>query len=210
MYESDQPIGFEIPKNTMFAPLLSLPTLSTVNGPNDFELMTRIAAGDQKAFALFYERHAAQIYALCLRVLQDRADADEVFTTCMFEVWERADRFDADRGSPVTFLMTVARSRAIDQLRRKRSNQRLTAERASQPETHPKSPLTACMDEENSKAVRAAVGQLDVGQREAIDCAYYEGLSHTQTAEKLGRSLGTVKTQIRQGLIRLRELLRKI
>lgn len=179
--------------------------------PDDFTLMAQIAARDEGAFLAFYRRHAAVVYALCLRVLHNAADADEVFEGCLFEVWERATQFDAARGSPLTYLITLTRSRAIDRLRRSRGAGRQgprdrgdAAAGAGSAAT----PLSDCLDHERAERVRAAVDQLDDGQREAIHCAFYDGLSHSQIAERLGRPLGTVKTQIRQAFIRLRELLR--
>lgn len=181
--------------------------------PDDFTLMAQIAARDEGAFLAFYRRHAAVVYALCLRVLHNPADADEVFEGCFFEVWERAAQFDAARGSPLTYLITLTRSRAIDRLRRSRG-----AGRQGRQGPHGRgdaagvgsaaTPLSDCLEHERAERVRAAIGQLDEGQREAIHCAFYDGLSHSQIAERLGRPLGTVKTQIRQAFIRLRELLR--
>lgn len=180
----------------------------SANSPDDFALMAAIAGRDRQAFATFYQRHSATVYALCLRILGNHADAEEVFSACFLEIWERADRFEATRASPLTYLITLTRSRAIDHLRRGRARLRLRTEQADAPQADAPTPLGDCVEHEEAAVVREALGQLDAGQRQAIDCAYFEGLSHSQIAEKLGRSLGTVKTQIRQGLIRLRALLR--
>jgi RNA polymerase sigma-70 factor (ECF subfamily) len=176
---------------------------------DDIALMESIAAGDAAALRALYDRHSALVLAVCLRILRDRNAAEELLVDIFHELWERSDRYDPKRASPLTYLMTVTRSRAID---RQRARPKLTpvALESSESQVPPaqESPVSEALSGEWRTIVRRALARLEPGQRQAIECAYYDGLSHSQIAQKLDKPLGTVKTYIRQGLIRLRELLR--
>lgn len=177
---------------------------------DDFSLMQAIAAGDRAALGDLYDRHGPLLLAVCRRVLRDAGEAEDVLTDVFFEVWSRSDRFDASRGSPLTYLLTLTRSRAIDRRRSRRSrpvvsdNPQAVAEQASPAPT----PYQSTDLNERRGIIRAAMAALDPAQREAIECSFFEGLSHSEIAEKLQKPLGTVKTYIRQGLIRLRDRVR--
>ena len=160
--------------------------------------------------ALLYDRHAPRVLAVCRRVLGDSGDAEDVVTDVFFELWNRAGRFDPDRGSPLTYLMTLSRSRAIDRKRSIGSRPRTTSTDtdAAQMATDLSTPLDSSETAEQSKRIRDAIALLDPAQRQTIECAFFDGLTHTEIAEKLKKPLGSVKTYIRQGLIRLRESLR--
>jgi RNA polymerase sigma-70 factor (ECF subfamily) len=178
--------------------------------PDDLTLMRSIAAGDRKAFSILYDRHAPLLFAICRRMLKDAGAAEDVLIDIFFEVWSRADRFDGSRGTPLTYLVTLTRSRAIDRQRSRSSRPAETssaAENTAQisPALDPSQSMDA---NEQCAIVRAALADLEPSQREALECAFYEGLSHSEIAEKLQKPLGTVKTYIRQGLIRLRDILR--
>jgi RNA polymerase sigma-70 factor (ECF subfamily) len=174
----------------------------------DLALVRAMAAGDTGAFAKFYDRHAGLVFALCVRILHDRAEAEELLVDIFYEMWKRIDRFDANRGSPLTYLSLLARSRAID---RKRS---LTSSGKSAPivdeanASTSDTPLKDALSSERQRVIREALRELDPAQRQAIECAFYDGLSHSEIAAKLNKPLGTIKTNIRQGLIRLRDALR--
>jgi RNA polymerase sigma-70 factor (ECF subfamily) len=180
---------------------------------DDFALMSAIAVGDRGAISALYDRHAPLLLALCRRILRDQADAEDVLTDVFFEVWSRADRFDPSRGSPVTYLVTLARSRSIDRRRARASrgaSNTVSADATDAAAIASPSPNPSQSTEidEQRGIVRAALACLEPQQREAIECSFYEGLSHSEIAERLGKPLGTVKTYIRQGLIRLRDRLR--
>ena len=184
-----------------------------LQGSDDFALMSAIAAGDRGAISALYDRHAPLLLALCRRILRDQADAEDVLTDVFFEVWSRADRFDPSRGGPVTYLVTLARSRSIDRRRARAARGGAVtvsadaADAAALVSASP-NPSQSTEADEQRRIVRAALACLEPQQREAIECSFYEGLSHSEIAEKLGKPLGTVKTYIRQGLIRLRDRLR--
>ena len=176
----------------------------------DLALMRRIAERDPKALRELYDRHAGLIYAIALKMLKSRDESDELVTDIFWELWNRADRYDPVRAAPVTYMVTLARSRCIDRLRRSRRHPTTSLDAGAQQQEAPESsPLADTLLAENRGLVRHALSQLDTNQRQALESAYYEGLTHSEIAEKLGKPLGTVKTYIRQGLIRLREALRK-
>ncbi len=173
--------------------------------------MAAMAAGDATALSVFYDRHSPLVYATCVRVLNDRATADELLVDVFHEFWTRAQQYDATRANPVTFLLTLTRSRAIDRRRSmgKRSNLRLASEDAASDKADPRpTAADAAVTNENAAIVRKALETLEPDQRQAIECAFYDGLSHTEIADLLHKPLGTIKTYIRQGLIRLRGCLR--
>jgi RNA polymerase sigma-70 factor (ECF subfamily) len=179
-------------------------------GADDVALMAGIAARDRSAFERLYDRHSPLVLALCDRVLHDRAEAEDVMVDVFYELWDRADRYDPARGNPLTYLTTLARSRAIDRKRSRAKAQPPVDLDMTEPVTAPTadSPERGAVADEDRALVKRALLSLDPTQRQVIECAFYEGLTHTEIAEKLGKPLGTVKTWIRQGIIRLREGLR--
>jgi len=173
---------------------------------DDFALMEAIASGDTSALRDFYDRHNGLVFAVCLRMLRDHSEAEDLLVDVFHEVWRKSSRYDASRGSPLTYLMTLTRSRAID---RRRARPKIAAGDIDNTDVASELPPDApVLADETRVAVVEALGQLEPAQRQAIECAYYDGLSHSEIAEKLNKPLGTVKTYIRQGLIRLRETLR--
>jgi RNA polymerase sigma-70 factor (ECF subfamily) len=177
---------------------------------DDASLLRSIAAGDQQAMRDLYDRHADLIYTLCKRIVGTRGDAEQVVTDVFFELWRRAGEFDDARSSVRGYLVMLARSRALDSLRR-RGNRRMDSdEDAAHTRAAPSpTPLQSTIDAEQAQRVRSALACLDEDQRRAIESAYYGGLSHSEIAEQLGQPLGTVKTRIRAAMGRLRDYLRR-
>lgn len=173
------------------------------------QLITQTAKGDQAAFGLLYDKTSPRIYGLILRVLGDRGSAEEVTLDVFTQVWRDAGRYDAVRGSPSSWLLTLARSRAIDRLRagmaeRKRRAPLETAEALPH---EGEDPEQSSVGYERQRLVRDALAELASDQRDAITLAYFSGLSQSEIAAKLGLPLGTVKTRIRLGMIKLRDVL---
>jgi RNA polymerase sigma-70 factor, ECF subfamily len=172
-------------------------------------VVAEIAAGNSTALAKLYDRCASQVNGLALRILRDPAIAEEVTGDVFMQVWRGAHRFDAQRGSPTAWLLTLTRSRAIDRLRtltsRRRESHPLPAEYAAKAEAHEPNPEEASTNAEKSQIIRRALGCLSMDQRRVVELAYFEGLSHAEIAEFTGEPLGTVKTRIRIGMGRLRE-----
>jgi len=171
--------------------------------------LERMAAGDHEALAELYDRHGRMVFSLALRIVRDQRDAEEVVQDVFAQAWRESGRYSAGRGSVIAWLMTLTRSRAVDRLRG----------RKARPDTATDSePIVAIADgaapadEQLSAAaqaaqVRTALNALPLVQRLAIELAFYEGLTHTEIADRLEQPLGTVKTRIRQGLLKLRDQL---
>ncbi len=171
-------------------------------------LMVRLAAGDQTAAAEFYDATCHVVLGLALRILRDRAAAEDVMIEVYTQLWSLAPAYDVSRGSPGGWLLTLTRSRALDALRaRRRDAATETLDAAAEPACTRPGPEATSLAAERHRFVTGALSRLDPGQREAIHLAYFGGLSHSQIAARLGQPLGTVKTRIRQGMIHLRELL---
>lgn len=173
-------------------------------------LVARIAAGDREAFARFYDAMAAAAFGLIRRIVRDPAAAEEVLQEVFLQVWREATRYDRQRGSPEAWLVMRARTRAIDRLRSMRRSDRtfgrLIAESAvGQEAAGETNPGVAA---EDRGKVEAALGALPTPQRRVIELAFFEGLTQTEIAARLGEPLGTVKTRSRLGLERLRTILR--
>jgi RNA polymerase sigma-70 factor, ECF subfamily len=178
--------------------------------------MAAIAAGEESAFQEFFGRHSSDVFALCLRVLEDRRDAEDVLLDVFWEIWCRAGRYDAARGTPRTYLMLLARSRAIDRHRERATRREKQLESTAEIRrrwdelTSRGSPHQSAIADETRSLVLEALQRLDENQREPLELAFFEGLSHREIAEALQSPLGTVKTRIRKGLARLRAMLREI
>jgi RNA polymerase sigma-70 factor (ECF subfamily) len=169
----------------------------------------RVASGDADALARLYDGTASLVYGLALRVLRDAGGAEEITADVYMQVWREAARYDAVRGSAVRWLLTLTRSRAIDRLRAGASQRARHApldEAAAVHDTAP-GPEHAATEGERRRLVRAALARLSAEQREAIELAYFRGMSHSEIAAHLGAPLGTVKTRIRLSVDHLRNAL---
>ena len=170
-------------------------------------LMTRVAGGDHDAFAALYDRLAPAVYGVARRVLRDPAQAEEVAQEVFVEIWRQGARFDAARGSVRTWAVTITHRRAVDRVRSEQAHRtRQTRAVATGPSVEG-TPEDSAIESEDRRMARVAMAGLSDVQREALELAFYDGLTHVQIAEELGIALGTVKTRIRDGLIRLRTLM---
>ena len=176
----------------------------------DLSLMRRIGERDSTAMRQLYDRHAGLVFAIAMKILHNRDDAADVTEDVFFELWEKASRYDATRAAPGTYIVMLTRSRAIDRARRKPREAAVSLDRAEEPIGESRnSPAGIAELGEQRALIRQALDKLEPVQRQVLSEAYFEGLSHSEIAEKLNKPLGTVKTYIRQGLIRLREQLRR-
>lgn len=173
-------------------------------------LIERMAGGDEYALSTFYDRTNRLVFGLVLRILNDAGRAEEVLLDVYMQVWRQAARYDPSRGKTLSWLLTIARSRAIDRLRSCRQEEmRKESLDASE---HSFALTTGFQDPtsqpEMQRIVRAALGALPPEQREVIEMAYYLGLSHSEIAARLDQPLGTIKTRTRLGMMKLRERLK--
>ena len=183
-----------------------IPTADHEASP-DAMLVSRLLQKDVSAFEQLYDRHSRIVYGLLLRILQQAGTAEEVVQDVFLQLWRNAAQYDESRGPFVPWLLTLARNRALDTLRLKSERQR---RREDQTEEMP--PVFAApeyekqLDEKRrAEKVRVLIGSLNPQQKKAIELAYFEGLSHTEIAAALNEPLGTVKSWIRNGLLRLKE-----
>ena len=166
-------------------------------------LLVRTASGDRAAYSDLYDQVADTVYGLAKKVVVDPSRAQEIAQDVLFEVWNKADRFDPSRGSAITWIAVMTRRRAIDVVRSSESSrsreERVTFDPGSQPD--PVGEHVESSDEHHR--VRRALDTLTDLQRQALELAFYQDLTHSQVAEALDAPLGTVKTRIRDGLKRL-------
>lgn len=175
------------------------------------EWLAATAEGDQKAFQQLYAATSSQLYALLLRILRNPERAQDALQDAYVRVWQKADTYAPERGAPLTWLLSIARYRALDVLRRKRPEVAMPEEPDMMAtlleDEQALSPLEENENQQSLDAVRQCLGTLAPQQRDSVLLAYYEGLTHQELSDRLGAPLGTVKSWIRRGLIRLRECL---
>jgi RNA polymerase sigma-70 factor (ECF subfamily) len=167
------------------------------------------AAGSESALAALYDVTHRKVYGMSLRILGDRALAEDAVVDVYTQVWKHASRFDAARGNGLSWILTLARSRAIDLKRHRTSRTRVEVDlELAAPRPCPGAgPEASALAEARARTVRRALERLPAAQRQAIEAAFYDGLTHTEIAEALGKPLGTVKSRLRLALVALREAL---
>jgi RNA polymerase sigma-70 factor (ECF subfamily) len=171
----------------------------------DRDLIVAMAAGDSEALHSLSARYGRMLSALARRFLSDESDAEEVVADVLWQAWRDAKTFDAARGSVSVWLVTLARSRAIDRLRANRARKPPPGE---QPALEPvRDPAVELHQVQRARLVRTALAGLDSNERAALQLAYFSDLSQSEVAEKLGIPLGTVKTRMRSAMMKLRETL---
>lgn len=172
-------------------------------------LLERIALGDQSALAELYDASSAKVFGLAMKILGDYAAAEETTLDVYTQVWRRISTYDADRGTPGSWLMTLAKSRAIDRFRSSylERGRQVPLEQAAELPGRDETPEQYSAGRERQRLVQDALASLSADQRQAIGLAYYWGLSQSEIADQLKLPLGTVKTRMRLGMIRLREVL---
>lgn len=174
-------------------------------------LIRNSARGDQSALGELYDATSRLVFGLVLRIVGDRASAEEVLLDVYTQAWRQAANYDEARGAPLAWLMTIARSRAIDRIRSsKHDQQKDPLDAVAEISDREPSPEQATVDSERRQLVRAALETLPAEQREVVELAYYSGLSHSEIASRLGQPLGTVKTRTRLAMIKLRDMLRPV
>ncbi len=205
-----QNTGLTIDKNydltTMVQRLVGIPVMQQKsNRELDQELISQVKNGDKTAFKEIYSRFSQVTYNLALRMLRDKEDAEEVVQEIFLQVWNKAYTYDPDRGAVSTWVLNIARSRSIDKLRTlgyKAKNIEIDEEKVNSNED-----LSRTIEdrEESRNVIRQALDSLPEDQRKAIELVYFEGFTHVETAEKLDTPVGTIKTRIRLGVMKLKD-----
>ncbi|GGN28800.1 RNA polymerase sigma factor SigK [Lentzea pudingi] len=183
-------------------------TTSTEPGETAEDLLALVARGDEPAFGRLYDLAAGMVFGLVRRVLRNEAQSEEVFQEVMLEVWRTASRFDPSRGKATTWIMTMAHRRAVDRVRSAQAatnrDERVAAMTVDTPFDEVVEQVT---DRIEQRKVRRCLSSLTDLQRESVLLAYYQGYSYPEVSTLLSVPLGTVKTRMRDGLIRLRDCL---
>jgi RNA polymerase sigma-70 factor, ECF subfamily len=171
---------------------------------SDRELVSEVRAGDEDAMGVLYDRYSSLVYAVALRVLADTAAAEDVLQEVFMKLWRSPTRFDSHRGNLGAWLAVITRNRAIDVLRKRHFESDLEEINVSVEQD-------LASEADRSRAVsniRRALNDMQLPQRQALEMAFFEGLTHTEIAAKTGEPLGTIKTRIRAGLLALRKVLK--
>ena len=184
------------------------PEEETARPPELARLLVRSAQGDEAAFGRLYDLVSARIYGLVRRVVRDPAQSEEVTQDVFLEIWRHSARFEATRGSALSWMLTIAHRKAVDRVRSSQAS-RLRDEGygASNQEVGHDSTAEEVVERLDAERVRRALDTLTDAQRGALELAYFSGYTHTEVAALLELPLGTAKTRIRDGLIRLRDTL---
>jgi RNA polymerase sigma-70 factor (ECF subfamily) len=164
-------------------------------------LVAAIRSGDERAMTQLYDRYSPIVYSVALRVLGDAAAAEDILQEVFMQLWRSPNVFDASRGSLPGWLAVITRNRAIDSLRKRRPETDITEVVVSiEPDFASKADWNRVLEK-----IRGALGGMAAPQRSALEMAFFDGLTHTEIAEKTGEPLGTIKTRIRAGLVTLRK-----
>jgi RNA polymerase sigma-70 factor (ECF subfamily) len=177
---------------------------------SDERLFSRMAAGDEQAFAAFYDRHESLFYGLAVKILWDETEAEDVLQDAVMLIWERVPLYNAELGRPLSWAITVLRNKALDRLRANRrraeSLERASCEfQVTERQAVPEGP--GAPDPESLALARRCLQGLPAEQREALELAYFGGLTQSEIAERLSQPLGTIKARIRRGMLAMRDAL---
>jgi RNA polymerase sigma-70 factor (ECF subfamily) len=169
----------------------------------------QIATGDQAALAQFYDVTNRLAFGLIMRILNDRSTAEEVLLDVYTQVWRQAGNYRPERGTPLAWLTTIARTRALDRLRagRQELQRKESLDAVADARSFDADPEETTASHEHQRLVRRALAALAFEQRQVLELAYFSGMSHSEIAAHLGQPLGTVKTRTRLGMIKLKEML---
>jgi RNA polymerase sigma-70 factor (ECF subfamily) len=183
--------------------------------PSDFELMKAIQAGDPDALSQLYDRYNGILKALILRVIHNEAEADDLLQEIFMEIWNQAKNFSAQKGKPLGWMVTLARRRSIDGLRKKQAYARAEERLQNEIEQQPDARVHNATEEEivlgDTRAlIRKVIKGLPPPQQQAIDLAFFRGMSQREIAAKTNTPLGTVKTRLELGLKKIYEGLKEL
>jgi RNA polymerase sigma-70 factor (ECF subfamily) len=184
-------------------------TAASLSSSDDLAIVRRLAGGEAEAISALYDRYAPTLLAVARRILGPAGEAEEVLQETFLQAWHQAERYDPARSSVSTWLILIARSRALDRFRSRDARGRAAVAAAAEPKPEPSDRAEAnVLHAERRKRVRAVLSELPAEQREVLELAFFEGLSQTEIATRTGAPLGTVKTRALLGMKKVRQALR--
>lgn len=178
----------------------------------DIDLLTRVAAGDEDAFTEIYRRFSPALFGMALRIMNDAREAEDTLQESFTYIWRKASSYDASRSSPFAWAVMIVRHKAIDKLRIRRRFEKISEQAQKEfGEAERETPETASdpVFRDRRQHLQAALQRIPAEQREAVELAFFRGLTHEEIAQRLEAPLGTVKARIRRGLIRLRDYIKE-
>lgn len=200
----------------LFFILSTIGKFLTKDAERDREIMTRIKARDSAALSELYDFYNRLLFGLILSILKKREEAEDILQEVFITIWEKAEQFDLDKGTVYTWIVSLARNKSIDRLRSKvyKEQKKQSASLDNEDVFYPlysdeQDPLEQTILADRAKSVHEALDQISDKQRKVLQVAYFNGMSQSEIAEVFGIPLGTVKTRMRDGMIKLRELLGK-
>jgi len=185
----------------------------TGDSGKEAELLQAIARKDQSALGRLYDLYKRLLFSLCISILKDREEAEELLQEIFVQVWQKAPTYDPQKGSPYSWLVSMTRNKAIDRIRSKRWKQQQITDYETDNEIFSlipadgATPLHATVAQQRSSMIQQTLHKIPDEQRSILNYAYFEGYSQTEIADKTGLPLGTVKSRMRQGLLKLRDML---
>ena len=178
----------------------------------DAALLGDIAQGDREAFARFYDRYSGLLFSMILKILNDHKEAEDILQEVFLQIWNKAGNYQRSLGAPLSWVLTLARNKSIDRLRASQRRYRFSEEIKVEVEAVSATDLRTSedvFDREKAAQIRAALQALPVEQRQAIEMAFFGGLTQNEISESLHEPLGTVKARIRRGMLKLRDSLQR-
>jgi RNA polymerase sigma-70 factor (ECF subfamily) len=178
----------------------------------DFQLMARVADGEEDAFSDLYHRFSPSLFGMALRILNDAKEAEDALQEGFISMWRRASSFDAERSSPFAWAVMIVRHKAIDKLRIRHRSEKLSErlqEEIGEAEPEKQEPASDLVFRDRRKHLQSALQRIPSEQRQAVELAFFRGMTHEEISQQLEVPLGTIKARIRRGLIRLRSFIRE-
>lgn len=177
---------------------------------NDIKLLRDIGTGSRSSFARFYDQHARLLFSIACKILNDSKEAEDVLQEVFLQIWDKAGQYDARLGRPLSWAVTLTRNKAIDHIRSSQRRAKLMENAVTEMSSQQNDPGAAnesLRHRENARLVSSAVAELPVEQRQAIELAFFSGLTQNEISETLKQPLGTIKARIRRGMLKLRDRL---